>query len=870
MPGRIPSVMRSSLATPVGLRVAVADGRTYAIAAASHLALPAEKGRIRVRVSELGEGGKWFIRLYGELRQPGENRTVGIAQDELATGERVFLLDPRLLTLPDSALQLQLGVEGPPGAFAVFQEVTFLPAEPRANRQPRQSLQAGQVDIPAVELMPNLPEPFELIDWRAKARAYDRFVFDFQAQGEFLPLIWLDDSHINIDRPTFGLPSYVGATDQAAGVVNAQEGINCMGAVLGATLSGIDKSRQEHDYVAMCEAYFNSKNGLNLVLNRQHAATGGSYWYELFPHILFYALSDRYPDHPRLTEIMRITADRWQQACCDLADEQGLPNFNHTSFDFASRQAVDNGRWREPDAGAAVAWLQYTAWKKFGESKYLAAAESCLQNLQRLDDNPYYEILLPFGTLTAARMNAELGRTYDVDRLLNWCFGISDCRGGWGVMVGNWGGYDCDGLLGSIDNRCGYSFAMNTYVQAGALLPLARYDTRYARALGKWMLNVANSARLFYPGALPAGHASSEAWQGDPQHLIAYEGLRYEWQGKSPFATGDPLALNWGPKTDLGLYGSSFVGWLGAIAHPTSDPRILQLDCLATDFFPPDAYPTFLCYNPYADAHSFDLHVGTGPSDLYDAVRHTFIARGVSTPARITLPPDAAAVLVVVPAGKPATNEGRHLLVDGVVIDWHVTSVSLDGSRDVYIGLDQAEESTAGWGTPRNGQSVSGAELAIGSETFPQGFGTHAPAEVVFPIGGKYRWFTCYAGISSEMTERGSVAVEVWLDGKKGFETPILRVGESARYISLPVAGVKELKIIGTDAGDGIAADHLNLGYVRLSVSEQAPQPEVTPPVLFEFLGEAPLLSTNWLSGTVARPNGGSKHCRSVTGGSAP
>ena len=116
-------------------------------------------------------------------------------------------------------------------------------------------------------------------------------------------------------------------------------------------------------------------------------------------------------------------------------------------------------------------------------------------------------------------------------------------------------------------------------------MPLARYDTRYARALGKWMLNLANAARLFYPGELPPGHGSSEFWTGDPRHVIAYEGLRYAWQGKSPCATGDPVALQWGPKTDLGLYGSSYAGLLGALVQTTSDPQILQLDCLATDFF---------------------------------------------------------------------------------------------------------------------------------------------------------------------------------------------------------------------------------------------------------------------------------------------
>jgi hypothetical protein len=290
--------------------------------------------------------------------------------------------------------------------------------------------------------------------------------------------------------------------------------------------------------------------------------------------------------------------------------------------------------------------------------------------LQASPRNPYYEVLLPYGALTAARLNAEQGREYDTDRLLNWCFGVSDCRGGWGVTVGNWGGFDCDGLLGSIDDRGGYAFAMNTFAQAGALTPLPRYDTRYARAIGKWMLNLANAARLFYPGALPSGHETSGFWKGDPQHVIGYEGLRRQWKGRSPCATGDPVAMKWGPKTDLGLYGSGYVGLLGALVRPTNVRGILQLDCLATDSFGGRAYPTFLCYNPYADERSFDFVVRPEASDLYDAVTHQFVKRNVRDKAALTLPADSACVIVIVPAGGDRAREGNRMLVNGVVVDW--------------------------------------------------------------------------------------------------------------------------------------------------------------------------------------------------------
>jgi hypothetical protein len=663
-------------ATSRGLRVEVAEERHFAIAAASQLMLPPAVGRLRIQVAEVGPGAKWFVRLYGDLRRQGEPRTASIAEGEATAGEWVIPLDPRMRQNLAAPVQLQLGVEGPPGAFAVFQDVAFLAPLPRGNCLPRTVRQPGQLDIAAVELMPNVPQPCRLIDWREKARAYDRFVFDFHAQGEFLPLVWLDDSKINIDRPTFGLPSYVGATDQGSERPNSQEGITCMGAVLGATLVGLDKRGPDHDYVSMCEAWFNTRNGIQLVLNRQEDEGGGSFWYELFPHIVFYALADRYPDHPRLSDIVHVTADRWQQACRDLARADGLPNFDHTSFDFRTRQSVDNGKWREPDSAGAVAWLEYAAWTKFRDATHLAAAESCVQFLQQCPTNPYYEILLPFGALTAARMNAELGREYDVERLLNWCFGISDCRGGWGVIVGNWGGYDCDGLLGSIDNRGGYAFTMNTCVQAGALVPLARYDTRYARALGKWMLNLASAARLFYPGELPPGHGSSEFWTGDPHHVIAYEGLRYSWQGKSPCGTGDPVALQWGPKTDLGLYGSSYAGMLGALVQTTSDPQILQLDCLATDFFRAPALPTYLCYNPHPDRREFTIAAGSAESDIYDAVQHALVARRVSGQALVALPPDSAAVFVILPTGQPLVRDGRCLRCNDVIIDWRVEPVA--------------------------------------------------------------------------------------------------------------------------------------------------------------------------------------------------
>lgn len=114
-----------------------------------------------------------------------------------------------------------------------------------------------------------------------------------------------------------------------------------------------------------------------------------------------------------------------------------------------------------------------------------------LEFLCAFGENPSYELQLPYGTLIAARMNAEQDCSYNIDRLINWCFDWGRTRG-WGAIVGTWGGYDVSGLIGEAnDNGDDYAFVMNGFQQAAALAPVAKYDKRYARAIGKWLLNIA-------------------------------------------------------------------------------------------------------------------------------------------------------------------------------------------------------------------------------------------------------------------------------------------------------------------------------------------------------------------------------------------
>ena len=72
-------------------------------------------------------------------------------------------------------------------------------------------------------------------------------------------------------------------------------------------------------------------------------------------------------------------------------------------------------------------------------------------------------MLLPYGALTAARLNAEQRGQYDVKAILNWCMDASaHIRVGWGAVNESWGGKTCHGLIGSSIDGGGYAFWGNT------------------------------------------------------------------------------------------------------------------------------------------------------------------------------------------------------------------------------------------------------------------------------------------------------------------------------------------------------------------------------------------------------------------------
>jgi hypothetical protein len=124
-----------------------------------------------------------------------------------------------------------------------------------------------------------------------------------------------------------------------------------------------------------------------------------------------------------------------------------------------------------------------------------------------------------------------------------------------------------------------------------------------------------------------------------------------------------------------------------------------------------------------------------------------------------------------------------------------------------------------GWGAAGVNKSVSGGPLSIGGKQYKKGLGLHAVAEVACPIPAGASRFVAIVGLDDAKlnNEKTSVTFEVYGDVKEMGEKPVL-LGQSPvlSYSTISTwsfdvalnSRYKELRLVITDAGDGINSDH--------------------------------------------------------------
>ncbi len=157
------------------------------------------------------------------------------------------------------------------------------------------------------------------------------------------------------------------------------------------------------------------------------------------------------------------------------------------------------------------------------------------------------------------------------------------------------------------------------------------------------------------------------------------------------------------------------------------------------------------------------------------------------------------------------------LLAAGIIAN----GLCADPSATPLAGL--APDSNAqGWGTLQIDKAVSGSPLVIAGRTFTHGLGTHAASEIVYTLEDECETFTAWVGVDDHLkahldAKNASVVFQVIGDGKTLFESGIMRMGDAAKEVKVPLKGVTQLKLIVTDAGDGNSCDHADWADATLT-----------------------------------------------------
>lgn len=533
--------------------------------------------------------------------------------------------------------------------------------------------QSGQIEIPRIEKMPFIPQPYEMRDWKKVTKDYISIVLN-SCEGEHMPLSSQNRGGVNYPEynPIY-IDTYVGWNSHNEG----SEAINAMPAVVSAYLTD-SENLSSYDLATGILDFYNLKNKESVYLNNFSSKSGGDWWYDVMPNVYFYQLyhlTEDLPESIKKEQFVSV-AEQWLDAVKCLGGNTFLwqkPYMNYRAFDLISKQPLKTGV-TEPESAGSIAWILYNAYIETEDDRYLKGAELAMDFLNSLTSNPSYELQLAYGVQAAAKMNAIEGTDYDIEKMFNWCFDRGPLRG-WGCIVGNWGGYDVSGLIGEAnDGGDDYAFVMNGFQQAAALAPVAKYDKRFARAYARWLLNLANASRLFYVNALPKENQESASYEWgskyDVNSSIPFESIKEKWEGITPFAMGDAVKGKWA-ETNLSLYSGSSVGYLAAVVDKTNVEAILKIDLNNTDIDGKDKYVTWLYYNPYDSEKNINVELPSGNWKIYDTITETFLSENTSGIFELNIASDEVRMLVLVPVDVEIKEAGRTLCANDMVIDYH-------------------------------------------------------------------------------------------------------------------------------------------------------------------------------------------------------
>ncbi|MBE3555097.1 MAG: hypothetical protein IMW85_08965, partial [Thermicanus sp.] len=276
--------------------------------------------------------------------------------------------------------------------------------------------------------------------------------------------------------------------------------------------------------------YFNEEIGIFMNGEKD---TQSEYWYLMLVNALAAQLvKHSFQGNKNAVDKVRLSLKRIMKLAQDVNYD-----FNDQGYDFANGKPFTlREEYRQPDAIGGYAYLMELGFELFHDLEFREEALRAIHLYQSFERNPWYEIpSQAMACLAAARLYAQ-GEEINLEKILRFALDFEEGS----LLVGVWGHQEIYGLMRgwrgfSRQESSRMAYSLESFILLPYLLPVVRYEPRFAEAIASYALHLSANARLFFSDFMKDKAQS----RPDLGVEIPYEALHREEKGEIPYATGD-------------------------------------------------------------------------------------------------------------------------------------------------------------------------------------------------------------------------------------------------------------------------------------------------------------------------------------------
>ena len=237
------------------------------------------------------------------------------------------------------------------------------------------------------------------------------------------------------------------------------------------------------------------------------------------------------------------------------------------------------------------------------------------------DRNPGYELLYLYLPYLSARLNSTGDYHFNTAKYMEFFFTESDYRREYGIFNDDY----ATGLIGERTQYGGSPSSFQSIIGATALVPMLKYDQRYAIEVGRYLLNVTNNLNLFY-----------DEDSSDNANIVPLERVEKDGDARQRHS----------------ILSGTYLGLLATMIEPTNVEGILKVDINQNDYYVEEAKerPLYLLFNPHEDQKVVEYEPQTtGCVSLYDVVSHQFLKENIKGKTDIEIKGNEAVMILEIP-----------------------------------------------------------------------------------------------------------------------------------------------------------------------------------------------------------------------------